>query len=62
MEQALTRIGVDLSNLAEFIAPRVHAAGGGRLCDRRAVNEGNYGAITGVCVQSRELVKKIRTW
>jgi 2-dehydro-3-deoxyphosphogluconate aldolase/(4S)-4-hydroxy-2-oxoglutarate aldolase len=54
--------GVDLSNLAEFIVPQVHAAGGGWLCDRRAVNEGNYDAITGVCVQSRDLVKKIRTW
>jgi 2-dehydro-3-deoxyphosphogluconate aldolase/(4S)-4-hydroxy-2-oxoglutarate aldolase len=54
--------GIDLSNLAEFIVPQVHAAGGGWLCDRKAVNEGNNGAITNVCVQSRELVKKIRTW
>ncbi|MDR1930160.1 MAG: bifunctional 4-hydroxy-2-oxoglutarate aldolase/2-dehydro-3-deoxy-phosphogluconate aldolase [Treponema sp.] len=54
--------GIDLSNLAEFIVPQVFAAGGGWLCDRKAVNAGNYGAISGVCAQSRDLVKRIRTW
>jgi 2-dehydro-3-deoxyphosphogluconate aldolase/(4S)-4-hydroxy-2-oxoglutarate aldolase len=54
--------GVDLSNLVEFIVPQVHAIGGGWLCDRRAINVGDYDAITGACIQSRDLIKKIRIW
>jgi 2-dehydro-3-deoxyphosphogluconate aldolase/(4S)-4-hydroxy-2-oxoglutarate aldolase len=54
--------GVDLSNLAEFITPQVFAVGGGWLCDRKAVNSGGYDAVTSACVQSRDLVKKLRTW
>jgi 2-dehydro-3-deoxyphosphogluconate aldolase/(4S)-4-hydroxy-2-oxoglutarate aldolase len=54
--------GVDLSNLADFIIPQVFAVGGGWLCDRKAINAGDYGKITGISAQSRELVKKIRTW
>jgi 2-dehydro-3-deoxyphosphogluconate aldolase/(4S)-4-hydroxy-2-oxoglutarate aldolase len=54
--------GIDLSNLAEFIVPQVHAIGGGWLCDRKAVNAGDYDVITSTCVQSRDMVKKIRTW
>jgi 2-dehydro-3-deoxyphosphogluconate aldolase/(4S)-4-hydroxy-2-oxoglutarate aldolase len=54
--------GVDLSNLGECIIPQVFAVGGGWLCDRRAINAGDYEKITGVSRQSRDLVKNIRTW
>jgi 2-dehydro-3-deoxyphosphogluconate aldolase/(4S)-4-hydroxy-2-oxoglutarate aldolase len=50
--------GVDLSNLAEFVIPQVAAVGGGWLCDRKAINAGNYGEITKICAQSVEIVKK----
>ncbi|MDR1507134.1 MAG: bifunctional 4-hydroxy-2-oxoglutarate aldolase/2-dehydro-3-deoxy-phosphogluconate aldolase [Treponema sp.] len=52
--------GVDLSNLEEFVIPQVFAVGGGWLCDRKAVNAGNYGEITGTCAKSVEIVKKTR--
>jgi 2-dehydro-3-deoxyphosphogluconate aldolase/(4S)-4-hydroxy-2-oxoglutarate aldolase len=54
--------GIDLSNLEEFIIPQVFAIGGAWLCDRKAVNSGEYGKITSISIQSRDLVKKIRTW
>jgi 2-dehydro-3-deoxyphosphogluconate aldolase/(4S)-4-hydroxy-2-oxoglutarate aldolase len=54
--------GVDLSNLAECIIPQVFAIGGGWLCDRKAINSGDYEKITSISSQSRDLVKKIRTW
>lgn len=53
--------GVDLSNLADFLIPQVFAVGGGWLCDRKAVNAGNYGEITRICAQSVDLVKKAQT-
>ncbi|MDR2020782.1 MAG: bifunctional 4-hydroxy-2-oxoglutarate aldolase/2-dehydro-3-deoxy-phosphogluconate aldolase [Treponema sp.] len=52
--------GVDLSNLGDYITPAVFAVGGGWLCDRKAVNAGDYGAITAICEQSVKLVKERR--
>jgi len=52
--------GVDLSNLAEYVIPQVFAIGGGWLCDRKAINAGNYEEITQVCVKSLEIVKKLK--
>ncbi|MDR1893311.1 MAG: bifunctional 4-hydroxy-2-oxoglutarate aldolase/2-dehydro-3-deoxy-phosphogluconate aldolase [Spirochaetales bacterium] len=47
--------GIDLSNLQEFLIPQVLAVGGGWLCDRKAVNAGDWSAITQACAQSRRL-------
>jgi 2-dehydro-3-deoxyphosphogluconate aldolase/(4S)-4-hydroxy-2-oxoglutarate aldolase len=52
--------GIDLNNLAEFVIPQVFAIGGGWLCDRKAINAGNYNEITSTCKKSLELVKRIR--
>jgi 2-dehydro-3-deoxyphosphogluconate aldolase/(4S)-4-hydroxy-2-oxoglutarate aldolase len=52
--------GIDLSNLAEFIIPQVFAIGGGWLCDRKAINAGNYDEITSVCAQSLETLHKLK--
>jgi 2-dehydro-3-deoxyphosphogluconate aldolase/(4S)-4-hydroxy-2-oxoglutarate aldolase len=52
--------GVDLSNLADFVIPQVFAVGGGWLCDRKAINAGDYEAITKTCMESVEIVKAKR--
>lgn len=52
--------GVDLSNLGDYITPAVFAVGGGWLCDRKAVNAGDYQAVTAACEQSVKLVKERR--
>jgi 2-dehydro-3-deoxyphosphogluconate aldolase/(4S)-4-hydroxy-2-oxoglutarate aldolase len=52
--------GVDMSNLAEYIVPQVFAVGGGWLCDRKAVNGGDYDSITRICGESVKIVKEHR--
>jgi 2-dehydro-3-deoxyphosphogluconate aldolase/(4S)-4-hydroxy-2-oxoglutarate aldolase len=52
--------GVDLKNLAEYLIPQVFAVGGGWLCDRKAINSGDYEGITRICAQSLEAVQKLR--
>ncbi len=52
--------GVDLTNLAEYIIPAVHAIGGGWLCDKKLINSGDYEAITKICEQSVAIVKQQR--
>lgn len=52
--------GVGLGNLAEFVTPAVFAIGGGFLCDKAAVNSGDWEAITQVCRQSVDIVKQHR--
>jgi 2-dehydro-3-deoxyphosphogluconate aldolase/(4S)-4-hydroxy-2-oxoglutarate aldolase len=52
--------GIDLKNLEEYIIPQVFAIGGGWLCDRKAINAGDYDGITRTCAQSVETVKKLR--
>jgi 2-dehydro-3-deoxyphosphogluconate aldolase/(4S)-4-hydroxy-2-oxoglutarate aldolase len=52
--------GIDLNNLVEFVIPQVFAIGGGWLCDRKAINAGNYNEITGTCKKSLEVVKRIK--
>ena len=52
--------GIDLKNLADFVIPQVFAIGGGWLCDRKAINAGNYGEITRVCAESVEAVHKLK--
>lgn len=52
--------GVGLTNLCEFVHPSVFAIGGGWLCDRKAVNAGDYTAVTDICRKSVEIVKKHR--
>jgi 2-dehydro-3-deoxyphosphogluconate aldolase/(4S)-4-hydroxy-2-oxoglutarate aldolase len=44
--------GVDLSNLADYIHESVFAVGGGWLCDKKAVNAGNYAALTKAAADS----------
>jgi 2-dehydro-3-deoxyphosphogluconate aldolase/(4S)-4-hydroxy-2-oxoglutarate aldolase len=44
--------GVDLSNLADYIHESVFAVGGGWLCDKKAVNAGDYVALTKVAADS----------
>lgn len=50
--------GVDLSNLEEFVIPQIFAVGGGWLCDRKAINAGDYAGITRICAQSAALVRR----
>jgi 2-dehydro-3-deoxyphosphogluconate aldolase/(4S)-4-hydroxy-2-oxoglutarate aldolase len=52
--------GVDLSNLADFVIPQVFAIGGGWLCDRKAINAGDYESITKICLESVGIVKAKR--
>jgi 2-dehydro-3-deoxyphosphogluconate aldolase/(4S)-4-hydroxy-2-oxoglutarate aldolase len=52
--------GIDLKNLAEFVIPQVFAIGGGWLCDRKAINAGNYDEITKICAQSLETLHKLK--
>jgi 2-dehydro-3-deoxyphosphogluconate aldolase/(4S)-4-hydroxy-2-oxoglutarate aldolase len=51
--------GIDLKNLGEYVIPQVFAIGGGWLCDRKAVNAGDYDGITMTCVRSVEAVKNL---
>jgi 2-dehydro-3-deoxyphosphogluconate aldolase/(4S)-4-hydroxy-2-oxoglutarate aldolase len=52
--------GIDLNNLADYVVPQVFAVGGGWLCERKAINAGNYEEITQVCIKSLEVVKKAK--
>jgi 2-dehydro-3-deoxyphosphogluconate aldolase/(4S)-4-hydroxy-2-oxoglutarate aldolase len=52
--------GIDLNNLAEYVIPQVFGIGGGWLCERKAINAGNYEEITRICIESLEAVKKLR--
>ena len=52
--------GVDANNLAEFIVPQVFAIGGGWLCERKAVQNGDYAAVTKTCKEALEIVKAAR--
>ena len=52
--------GVSLDNLKDYVHPAVFAVGGGWLCDRKAVNAGDYGALTAVCEKSVQAVKEAR--
>lgn len=44
--------GVDLSNLADYIDKSVFAVGGGWLCDKKAVNAGDFAALTKTAADS----------
>ncbi|MDR0638913.1 MAG: bifunctional 4-hydroxy-2-oxoglutarate aldolase/2-dehydro-3-deoxy-phosphogluconate aldolase [Spirochaetaceae bacterium] len=44
--------GVDLSNLADYIDDSIYAVGGGWLCDKKAVNSGDYAALTKAAADS----------
>ncbi|GHU81258.1 hypothetical protein FACS189468_3440 [Spirochaetia bacterium] len=52
--------GIDMNNLAEFVIPQVFAVGGGWLCERKAVNEGDWNGITKMCARSMEIVRELR--
>ena len=52
--------GVDINSLPEYIVPQVFAIGGGWLCDREMINDGDYDEITRVCKRSLEVVKKFK--
>ncbi|WP_043922771.1 bifunctional 4-hydroxy-2-oxoglutarate aldolase/2-dehydro-3-deoxy-phosphogluconate aldolase [Leadbettera azotonutricia] len=52
--------GIDLNNLAEYSIPQVLAVGGGWLCDRMAINDGDYSLVTKICAQSVEIIKQKR--
>ena len=52
--------GVSLKNLAEHVTKEVFAIGGGFLCDRKAVNNGDFDAVTKTCAESVKIVKTAR--
>ena len=53
--------GIDLKNMAEFaVLSQVFAIGGGWLCDRKAINAGNYDEITKISAQSLEALQKLK--
>ncbi|MDR0473065.1 MAG: bifunctional 4-hydroxy-2-oxoglutarate aldolase/2-dehydro-3-deoxy-phosphogluconate aldolase [Treponema sp.] len=52
--------GIDAGNLEEFVIPQVFAIGGGWLCERKAVNAGDFKAITAACEVSLGMVKLAR--
>ena len=52
--------GVDNKNLADFVIQQVLAVGGSWICDRKAISEGNYQAITAMCEAAVKIVKEAR--
>lgn len=52
--------GVGLENLDQFVTPAVFAIGGGWLCEKKAIQEENWEAITQVCVQSQKIIQDKR--
>ncbi|MDR0539580.1 MAG: bifunctional 4-hydroxy-2-oxoglutarate aldolase/2-dehydro-3-deoxy-phosphogluconate aldolase [Spirochaetaceae bacterium] len=52
--------GVDLGNLADYIAPQIHAVGGGWLCDKKLVNARDWPALTKIAADSRAVVEQHR--
>lgn len=50
--------GVGPANLAEFVTPAVFAVGGGWLCEKGAINSGDWAAITEACRQSVAVVRE----
>ena len=52
--------GVDNKNLADFVIPQVIAVGGSWICDRKAIIEGNFQAITDACVAAMKIVREAR--
>ena len=49
--------GVDLSNLAEYVDKSVFAVGGGWLCDKKAIQAGDYAALTKTAADSVAILK-----
>jgi len=52
--------GVDNKNLADFVIPQVLAVGGSWICDRKAIKEGNFQAITEACKAAVKIVGEVR--
>jgi len=52
--------GVDGKNLKDFILPQVFAIGGSWICDRKAINDGNFTAITEACKEAVKTVSEAR--
>ena len=52
--------GIDNKNLADFIIPQVIAVGGSWLCDRKAINEGKFDAITSACQTALKIMSESR--
>jgi len=52
--------GIDAGNLEEFVIPQVFAIGGGWLCERKAVNAGDFRAITAACEVSLGMVNLVK--
>lgn len=52
--------GVGAANLKEFVHPAVFAVGGGWLCDKAAVNSGDYEAVTHACREAAGIVAEAR--
>lgn len=48
--------GVNLTNLIEFNDPAVYAVGGGWLCDKKLIKDGNYSEITDICKKSVDIL------
>ena len=52
--------GAGILNLAEFVTKEVFAVGGGFLCERKAVNAGDFESITATCANAVKIVKEAR--
>lgn len=52
--------GVGAANLKEFVHPAVFAVGGGWLCDKAAVNKGDYEAVTRTCQEAVAIVSETK--
>lgn len=48
--------GVSLSNLSDFVDPPIYAIGGGWLCERGSIRDGNWDSITKVCKDSVDVL------
>ncbi|WRS26306.1 bifunctional 4-hydroxy-2-oxoglutarate aldolase/2-dehydro-3-deoxy-phosphogluconate aldolase [Oscillospiraceae bacterium MB08-C2-2] len=53
--------GVALNNLVDFIDPSVYAVGGGWLCDRSAINKGDFASITEICKKSIDVLLGLKS-
>ena len=49
--------GVDLSNLADYIDKAIFAVGGGWLCDKKAIQAGDYAVLTKTAADSVAILK-----
>ena len=53
--------GVDIKNLAEYLAaPFVYAVGGSWLCPKKEIVAGNFEAVTALSLEAGAIIKEVR--